>query len=355
MENNDAKQSPATEEVKLQATNIDEQGNVLFLDEERFQRWTIGFERYQPKTDGIGVKKFLLEKIVHMNDKRWPLARKLYKILMKKIDEMKGDEKKSKSFKKLIKIYPEMETNTGTVVMPLNVDISDKGEKVTLPVDLLKQTLRKTTFIAGMDHCLCRQSNQCKDYPADLGCLFLGESSRSVVKHHLAREFTYEEACERIDRATALGLPAQSVWIEFEQPLWGIPDSEMDKFPEICFCCPCCCAPMRLSRGSDESVRIRFHPSGWTAVPDRTKCVGCGLCTKAENGCPTEAISMGEDKKVVIDQDKCIGCGICMNRCKVGVITIKQTMPMRDDLLDYYETEYNIGLDIYKKEEDCHE
>lgn len=43
MENNDAKQSPATEEVKLQATNIDEQGNVLFLDEERFQRWTIGF------------------------------------------------------------------------------------------------------------------------------------------------------------------------------------------------------------------------------------------------------------------------------------------------------------------------
>lgn len=351
MNNEEIKKTVSTDEVRLQSTNIDEEGNVLFLDEDRFKKWTIGFKRYQHQTDGIGVKKFLLTRIIHLNDKRWPLARKLYNILMKKIDGLNGDEKKIKSFKKLIKIYPDLERNTGTVVMPLNVDISDRAEKVVLPVDMLKETLRKTTFIAGMDHCLCRQSNMCKDYPADLGCLFIGESSRAVVKYNLAREFTYEEACERIERAAALGLPAQSVWIEFEQPLWGIPNSEMDKFLEVCFCCPCCCAPMRLSRGSDDSVRIRFHPSGWTAVPNRTKCVGCGLCTNTENGCPTKAISIGEDKKVVINQDKCIGCGICMNRCKLGVISIKQTMPMRDDLLDYYETEYNIGLDVYKKED----
>ena len=341
----------SAQDIKLQSTNIDEQGNVLFLDENRFKRWTIGFKHYEPKSDGMGIKKFLLTHVIHLNNKRWGLARKLYGVLMKMIEGIKDNPKKAKSFKKLIKIYPELETNTGTVVFPLNVDISDKAEKVVIPVDLLKKTLKKTSFIAGMDHCLCRQSNMCQDYPADLGCLFIGESSRSVVKHNLAREFTYEEACERIEKAAALGLPAQSVWIEFEQPLWGIPNSEMDKFLEICFCCPCCCAPMRLSRGSDESVRIRFHPSGWTAVPDRTRCVGCGLCTNPENGCPTEAIKIGEDKKVVIDQDKCIGCGVCVNRCKLDVISIKQTMPMRDDILDYYSEEYNIDIDIYKEEE----
>ena len=109
--------------------------------------------------DGIGIKKFLLTRIVHLNDKRWPLARKLYGILMKKVEHYRDSERNAKSFKKLIKIYPEMETNTGTVIMPLNVDISDRGEKVTLPIDMLKETLKKTSFIAGMDHCLCRQSN----------------------------------------------------------------------------------------------------------------------------------------------------------------------------------------------------
>ena len=43
MENNEMKNT-VDEEVKLQATNIDEEGNVLFLDEERFKKWTIGFK-----------------------------------------------------------------------------------------------------------------------------------------------------------------------------------------------------------------------------------------------------------------------------------------------------------------------
>ena len=133
----------ATEEVKLQATNIDEEGNVLFLDEERQKRWTIGFKRYQHKTDGIGFKRFMLTEIIHLNEKRWPLARKLYGILMKKVEHYRDSEKNAKSFKKLIKIYPELERNTGTVVMPLNVDISDRAEKVTLPVDMLKAALKK--------------------------------------------------------------------------------------------------------------------------------------------------------------------------------------------------------------------
>ena len=45
---------------------------------------------------------------------------------------------------------------------------------------------------------------------------------------------------------------------------------------------------------------------------DESKCTGCTTCIRH---CPTEAISIGEDKKVVINQDACIGCGVCETRC----------------------------------------
>ena len=154
-----------------------------------------------------------------------------------------------------------------------------------------------------------------------MACLFLGEASRTVVNHNLGRELTYEEACARVDLAAEHSLMAQSVWIEVEQLLWGVRNDEMDKFLEICFCCPCCCIAMRLARNAQPEDRIRFHPAGWTAVPDRTKCIGCGKCTDSHNGCPMD------------------------------VIKIKQTMPMRERLGDYFEIDYNLPLDVWKDEE----
>ena len=86
-------------------------------------------------------------------------------------------------------------------------------------------------------------------------------------------------------------------------------------------------------------------------MPDRTKCVGCGKCIDGPNGCPMEAISFGEDGKVVIDQELCVGCGICKARCNLDVIKIKQTMPMRDHLHTYFDKEYNMDLRVWENEE----
>lgn len=55
---------------------------------------------------------------------------------------------------------------------------------MVVPLDLIKESLKDVTFIGGMDECLCRQANDCKDYPQDLGCLFLGEAGRVIVKHN---------------------------------------------------------------------------------------------------------------------------------------------------------------------------
>ncbi len=335
------------EKVKMQASNIDEQGNVLYLDEERLARKKVGFPKWKNHRRGLGIYDFIKEKILRMDNKRWGFARRLYRIFIKYSVWFKEDGWKGRMYKKAIMLAPAMEKNTSTVVMPLNVDITREGEKVVVPMDMLKESLKNTTFIGGMDTCLCREANGCSDFPHDLGCLFIGEPGRTICKHGLGRELTYEEACARVDRAKEEGLVAQAVWIEVEQLLWGVRNEHMDKFLEVCFCCPCCCIAMRLAGKLQPEDRVRFHPAGWTAVPDRTKCVGCGACA-AEGVCPVEAISMGEDGKVTVNQEICIGCGECKKRCNLDVIKLKQTMPMRSGgLREYYSEEYNIDLKVW--------
>ena len=351
--NTETKPHTITDEVILQASNIDEKGNVLYLDQARLDRKVVGFERFRNKRNGLGIYNFLKVHVFHLNDKRWPIAKFMYEKIIKYSAWLKEGGLKAKLYKRVTKLEPDMKKNTGTVILPLNVDMPDASEKVIIPMDMLKETLKHVKYIAGMDTCLCRQSNGCTDYPLDLGCLFLGEPGRSITKHNLGRELTYEEACARIDRAAELGLMAQAVWIEFEQLIWGVRNDKMDNFLEVCFCCPCCCVAMQLSRNLTEKERVRFHPSGWTAVPDRTKCVGCGRCVSGPTGCPMDAIKIGKDGKVIIDQETCVGCGLCKNRCNVGAISIKQTMPMRADIGEYFDKEFNIGLTIWKDSDEA--
>lgn len=69
---------------------------------------------------------------------------------------------------------------------------------------------------------------------------------------------------------------------------------------------------------------------------DKSKCVECGLCSKAcpysaiintkrpcENSCKVKAISMSEDKAARIDNSKCIACGACVYQCPFGAISDK--------------------------------
>ena len=47
---------------------------------------------------------------------------------------------------------------------------------------------------------------------------------------------------------------------------------------------------------------------------NKNVCIGCGACMGA---CPVEAISQGEDGKMVIDKNICISCGTCFAVCPV--------------------------------------
>ena len=329
-------------------TNIDEQGNVLFLDQERLNRKNTPYPPYENHPNGLGIYNFIKEHILFMNKKRWPLALKLYRFFIKYSTWMKEGGLKAKIFKRGIMLEPVMNAHTASLTLPLNVDLTDEKEKVVIPMDLVKEALKHASFIAGMDTCLCRDGNDCHDYPHDIACLFFGEMGRTVVGHGLGREFTYDEAVERVEKAAAHGLMAQALWIEVEQLLWGIRNDRMDQFLEICFCCPCCCIALKLARNAAPEDRPKiFHPAGWTAVADQTKCIGCKKCVTSPNGCPMDALSFNDQGKIQIDQEICTGCGICKTHCPVDAIQIKQTMPMRKNLPEYFEKEYGLNTKVW--------
>ena len=52
---------------------------------------------------------------------------------------------------------------------------------------------------------------------------------------------------------------------------------------------------------------------------DAEKCTGCESCVEE---CPSEAISMVNDKAVV-DADACIDCEVCVDTCPVEAISME--------------------------------
>ena len=72
---------------------------------------------------------------------------------------------------------------------------------------------------------------------------------------------------------------------------------------------------------------------------DKSKCVGCGMCSKAcpysailnlkrpcEKSCKVKAISMSKDLYAQINNDKCIECGACVYQCPFGAIQDKSSI-----------------------------
>lgn len=55
------------------------------------------------------------------------------------------------------------------------------------------------------------------------------------------------------------------------------------------------------------------------AKVDEEKCTGCETCV-AE--CPSEAITMA-DEKAVVNEETCIDCGVCVDACQEEAISME--------------------------------
>ena len=77
-------------------------------------------------------------------------------------------------------------------------------------------------------------------------------------------------------------------------------------------------------------VAARFKSIGWKAA-SADGCVGCGVCATT---CPMEAITVSADS-ITVSGD-CIGCGVCALKCPKDAIKMKQTGPIKKNIIDYF-------------------
>ena len=70
----------------------------------------------------------------------------------------------------------------------------------------------------------------------------------------------------------------------------------------------------------DEVVAVPRGYRGALAY-DREACIGCMLCVKV---CPSGAISIAEDRKLVFDLGRCVFCGQCVEVCPRKAIKLTE-------------------------------
>lgn len=195
----------------------------------------------------------------------------------------------------------------------MNKSIVSRGEMV-LPSQVVEHFIDKAKYQWIMDWCICRSSTRCKDYPINLGCLFLGEATLKIDPR-LGHRATKEEALEHVRRCREAGLvhligrnKLDAVWLRVEPA---------NKLLTICNCCPCCCLWRVLPDLAPEiRAKIAKMPGVRVTVTDR--CVGCGTCAKGI--CFVDAIRIVNGRAVRTEE--CRGCGRCVDVCPQKAIEI---------------------------------
>ena len=198
----------------------------------------------------------------------------------------------------------------------MDMDFEDGGESTVLPSDIVKDIIDRSSDIFIMNFCLCRESNECDDFPRDRGCVFLGKGVHRIPEDfgHIA---TREEAKRYIDECTDLGLvhiigrnKLDSIWLN---------TGHKRDLMTICNCCPCCCLWNMTRNISDEIGGVFKRLDGVSVSVDVDRCIGCGSC---HDICFTKAVTI-EDGKCSIDLGMCRGCGRCVEVCPTDSITLE--------------------------------
>ena len=296
---------------------------------------------YVPRPRGLGISDWIVDKI-GVRPVTWKPILKVFKAIVAGSKYMETPII-GPIYKKLMMFTPDEKRYSAGTVYNLNVDVSDQGESVVVPMDLVKDMLRKAKYIASTNACICRDANNCQDYPKDVCCLFMSHSGRTIVDHKVGYEISLEDALARVDKAASLGLVGQALFVEVEQFIWGFSNAAMENFIEMCFCCPCCCVAFNLSRNASRVVKRRFHPSGWTSLISAESCTACGECVQP---CPQAAITLADGGKAVVNQEYCVGCGICKMHCPADAIRIQQTRPMLGSVQEYFLVDDRLALKI---------
>ena len=89
-------------------------------------------------------------------------------------------------------------------VIPVNRQLTGP-ESIAVPSQVVEHFIARATHHWIMNACICRDAGACRDYPTDLGCLFLGEAVLQI-NPALGRLVSQEEALAHVRRCREAGL-----------------------------------------------------------------------------------------------------------------------------------------------------
>jgi ferredoxin len=218
-------------------------------------------------------------------------------------------------------------------VITINEEIEKEADTV-LPTEVLNYFINKAKYHWIMNFCICRESMHCKNYPIDLGCLFLGEAVLGI-NPQLGRLVSKEEALEHIRKCKDAGLVHMIGRNLLDKQWLGVKPGY--KLLSICNCDPCCCL-WRITPIVNPKIGSKVQKMPGVEIKVTDKCIGCGTCSKGI--CFVDAIHI-ENNRAVISED-CKGCGRCVEICPQNAITltikdndyVKKSIEQIDKIID---------------------
>jgi ferredoxin len=202
---------------------------------------------------------------------------------------------------------------TRDTVIPIHEKI-EPAINTILPSQVVTHFIEEAKVHWIMNKCLCRDANDCQEYPHDLGCIFLGEAVKKI-NPTLGRLVSKEEALAHAQKCRDAGLMQMIGRNKLDTVWMGV--SPGNKLLTICNCCSCCCLYSILP-ALDHSIskKITRMPGVYIQITDA--CIGCGTCTRQV--CFVDAIKLVNGKATI--NSECRGCGKCIEACPNGAIEI---------------------------------
>ncbi len=192
----------------------------------------------------------------------------------------------------------------------------DADEKTVLPSTVLEDLIRNASHRVIINFCLCRDGMECKDYPIDWGCIFMGDAAKGISPE-LGRAVSVEEAIKYAAKCREAGL-VHMVGRFSGDLRWLNPGvGPIEKLITVCQCCPCCCGMRSLPILNPElrEQTLALMPGVEIEVSD--ECIGCGECV---DQCMFHGVELKDDKAVM--NELCRICGRCVDVCPTRAITI---------------------------------
>jgi ferredoxin len=197
----------------------------------------------------------------------------------------------------------------------IGASIEDK-EDMVLPSTVLEHLIRNASHRVIIQFCLCRDGMECKDYPIDWGCIFMGDTAKEIDPE-LGRAVSVEEALAYAAKCREAGL-VHMVGRFSPDLRWLNPGvGPIEKLITVCNCCPCCCGMRSVPILKDDRREQTLARMPGVNIEVSDECVGCEECVEQ---CMFQGIEMQDDIAVITE--KCRICGRCVDICPTEAIRI---------------------------------